>query len=315
MPRPSSYRAAWVLASSLLFFAPPSSARAPIRLAVSADGQCPRAERVQRQLEPLLSETTILVGPRLETETASVADRGQEFSVKVRHVERVIRDPARDCEERARIAAVFIALVVDPPLPPTRDSGATEPPPSPHPVARPEPPPKAPAPVVATMAGVTAAWAPGRDGRRPWGVGPVLRFLVGRPAWDVSLAAAFVSPAELDLKRGAVRLTRVPFDLSGSLVFGGFRLRGVVGAGVAGDLLHLAGADLARARSTVRLDVGLRSHLGLRVLLGSGIWGVAETSATFFPRPYEFEVPPSGVVGQTPSVWLAASVGALFEIR
>lgn len=306
---------AWALT---LVLSSPRTARgsAPEKLAIQADGRCPAAERVQRQLGPLLADTTLLLGASASGETAWVGDHGDQFTVKVRHVERVIADADRDCEERARIAAVFIALVVDPPLPPTGDSG-TVPPQSPHPVAEPSPPPSPPepGPSLASMAGATAALAPGSEGSRTWGAGPVLRLLAGRPEWDISLAAAFLSPAKLTLDAGGVRLTRVPFDVSGSLLFGVPTVRGAVGAGLAGDLLHLSGTELVRPQSSVRFDVGFRSHLGLRVLLGSGIWGVAEMSGRYFPRPYEFEVPPRGIVGKTPSVWLATTVGALFELR
>jgi hypothetical protein len=319
MPRLNAFATACVL-GLLLSWSEAARAGAPSELRIAADGRCPAGDRVQRQLVPLLAETAVFTGEREGIETAWVADQGQRFSVKVRHVERVIQDEARDCEERARIAAVFIALVVDPPLPPAADSGGTEPPQGPHPIAEPKPlaptaPLSAAGPSIATMAGATAALAPGSEGGRTWGAGPVLRCLLSGSVWDLSLAAAFVSPAQLDLKSGGVRLTRVPLDLSGAIVLGSSRVRGFFGAGLAGDLLHLSGTEVTRARSTVRFDVGFRSHLGARVLFGSGIWGVAEMSGRYFPRPYEFEVPPRGIVGHTPSVWLATTVGALFEIH
>jgi len=230
-------------------------------------------------------------------------------------VERVIENAARDCEERARIAAVLVALVVDPPLP-AADSAAPEAPAKPPPVPASAPPPAPPEPWEwAMLAGGTAALAPGAEGSRTWGAGPALRGLVGQRGWDVAMTAAFVSPVRLELEGGGVRLTRIPLDLSGSLSFGSSEMRGVVGAGLAGDLLHFTGTDVAQAESSLRFDAGLRSHVGLRFRFGAEVWGVAEVSGTFFPRPYEFEVPPNGVVGHTPTFWLAATFGVLFEIR
>jgi len=244
-----------------------------------------------------------------------VADAGKEFRVKVRDVERVIANPVRDCEERARIAAVLVALVVVPPLP-AADSGVPEtqsPPPSP-PRSVPPPAPSEPWDWAA-MAGATAALAPGSEGSRTWGAGPLVRGQLRRYGWELALSAAFVSPVRLELESGGVRLTRVPLDLSGAWSWGRSKVRGVVGAGVAGDLLHLEGTGVAEAQSSLRFDVGLRAHVGVRFRFGAKVWGVAEMSGSYFPRPYEFEVPPHGVVGQTPRFWLGATLGVLFEIR
>ena len=299
----------------LALLARPALASPPRELAVSATGQCPAAERVQRQLVPLLPDTRVFVGPRESAETVWVADAGEEFRVKVRDVERVIANPVRDCEERARIAAVLVALVVDPPLP-AADSGAPEvqPPAEPPPPAA-RPPASSEPWEWAAMAGATAALAPGSEGSRTWGAGPLVRGQLGRDGWELALSAGFVSPVRLDLESGGVRLTRVPLDLSGALSWGGSALRGVVGAGIAGDVLHLEGTGVAEAQSSLRFDVGLRAQVGVRFRFGAKVWGVGEVSGTYFPRPYEFEVPPHGVVGHTPAIWLAATIGVLFEIR
>jgi len=316
MARPDAFGLARALVLVLLL-ARPALALPPAEIAVSARGECPAAERVQRQLAPLLVETRVHAGSEGSAEQVWVADEGRGFRVKVRDVERAIDNPARDCEERARIAAVLVALVVDPPLS-AGDSTAAEPAPRPRSAAVPAPPPARLPPAElrwASMAGATAALAPAPDGPRTWGVGPVLRALMGQAAWDVSLSAAFLSPVTLDLETGGVRLTRFPLDLSASWIFGVAGARGVVGAGVAGDLLHLTGTGVSQAQSSLRFDVGLRSHAGFRFRFGAEVWGVGEISGTFFPRPYEFEVPPNGVVGHTPAVWLAATLGVLFEIR
>lgn len=298
----------------LALLARPALAGPPRELAVSATGQCPAAERVQKQLMPLLPDTRVFLGPRESAETVWVADAGEEFRVKVRDVERVIANPVRDCEERARIAAVLVALVVDPPLP-AADSGTPEvhPPPPPPP---PGPPPaRSEAWEWTATVGATVALAPGSEGSRTWGAGPLVRGQLGRDGWEVALTAAFVSPVRLDLESGGVRMTRAPLDLSGGLSWGGSVVRGVVGAGVAGDLLHLEGTGVAEAQSSLRFDVGLRAHVGVRFRFGAKVWGVTEVSGTYFPRPYEFEVPPHGVVGHTPAYWLGATIGVLFEIR
>jgi len=310
----SRFALALALASMLLGLARAALASPPRELAVSASGECPAAERVQRQLMPLLVDTSVFVGPRSTAETVWVADAGEEFRVKVRDVERVIANPVRDCEERARIAAVLVALVVDPPLP-AADSGAPELelPPAP-PASSPPPAPSEPW-SWAAMAGATVALAPGSEGSRTWGAGPLVRGQLGQRGWDLALTAAFVSPVSLDLENGGVRLTRAPLDLSGSLSWGGSELRGVLGAGLAGDLLHLEGTGVAQAQSSLRFDVGLRAHVGVRFRFGAKVWGVTEVSGTYFPRPYEFEVPPHGVVGHTPAYWLGAAIGVQFEIR
>ena len=313
MPRSDVFGPALVLVSVML--TSPALAGAPSELSIDASGQCPKAEQVQQQLKPLLVETRIYVGSARASEVAWISDEGQGFRVKVRDVERVIANPARDCKERARIAAVLVALVVDPPLPAAPNVAAS--PPAQKPEASASTPSLPPPSELrwALMAGGSAAVAMGAEGDHTWGAGPALRALVGEPGWEVSLTAGFLSPVLLDLESGGVRATRAPLDLSASLLFGSANVRGVAGAGVAGALVHFTGTGLSQARSTLRFDLGLHTHAGFRFRFGPELWGLAEVSATYFPRPYEFEVPPNGVVGRTPAFWLATTLGVSVAFR
>ena len=63
---------------------------------------------------------------------AAVSDEGVHVRVNVAGQERSFDDGGRQCSERARHAAVFIALVVDPPsIAESRPEGPEAPPPAP----------------------------------------------------------------------------------------------------------------------------------------------------------------------------------------
>src|SRR5882672_4276079 len=129
----------WVGAMSIALWAATAHGAARASLRIAGDVRaCPAPSQVAAVLGTLLRGTKIagtsgLPGP----DDASVSDEGSKFRVEIAGRERVFDDAERDCTERARQAAVFVALVLDPPLVADRSAA--------------EPPREKPAPVVASQ--------------------------------------------------------------------------------------------------------------------------------------------------------------------
>src|SRR5205814_3430832 len=81
-------------------------------LVVEAAGQCPERAAVMAALQPVLGDEAL----RSTRGLSRVSDLGDRFEVVALGQTRQYADPNRDCAERARVAAVFIALTVMPPM-------------------------------------------------------------------------------------------------------------------------------------------------------------------------------------------------------
>jgi hypothetical protein len=113
-------------------------------------------------------------GPLVE-----IVDLGAPFQVTAAGSTREYRDETRDCAYRARVAAVFIALVIEPgSIAPARVSS---PPREPTPVA-PPPPPRAPADDVVSAARAEAEPARPRRARVRLALGAAVEGGVGADA-------------------------------------------------------------------------------------------------------------------------------------
>jgi hypothetical protein len=100
-----------VVAPLLLLFAATAAAAAPLRIAVLPPDGCPSQAALDAELSRLLPAPP----PSAYSADIFVSDGGDSFAVTVCGAERVFVDPPRNCAERARIAAVTIALTVAPP--------------------------------------------------------------------------------------------------------------------------------------------------------------------------------------------------------
>ena len=75
---------------------------------LSADAKDEAHQRIIAMLEKLARDEAVRV-------RAVVADRGKEYEVEIDGGKRTAKDPARACDERAKRAAVRLALAVQPP--------------------------------------------------------------------------------------------------------------------------------------------------------------------------------------------------------
>ncbi len=83
-------------------------------LTVDVTGKCPSAEAVAVALGSAVGTEMKAIGK----DVPKVTDLGDRFSVSAFGQAREYADPGRDCDERARAAAVFIALALNPPFVP-----------------------------------------------------------------------------------------------------------------------------------------------------------------------------------------------------
>jgi hypothetical protein len=188
-----------VVALSLL--SGPARAAAPPTIVTV--GECPRREQLATALAALLrtgepaSSAQNSSGQRL-----SVEDLGARYRVSLQGEgqENVLRDyddEARDCAERARIAALFAAVTLEPPEVAARRKSVAA----------------APAPNRYELR-LGASTALGLQSPLSTAFGAELRgaLLVGR--WGIELGAGAFSPAHLSWRSYEAAMTRFPFDVS-----------------------------------------------------------------------------------------------------
>jgi hypothetical protein len=263
----------------------------PVRVQLAA-AACPSPSELEDKLEPLL-EAELDVSDDDTAADATVIDHGASFTVEVAGVEREFYDSARDCLERGRQAAVFIALNLKP-------SATVEP-------ADADSDEAARLGLQASgelaYSGAPRPVGPGVGGGFWLEYGP-LRFVFSA---SVLLASEFaVQSAEV---AGAVRLTRVPLCLSagyllhvGALAFGPT-------LGLALDVLRLRGVDLERAQTQVRTNLGVIAAFDAQLQLSHALAAIVRVGLSAFPRSYRFSIVPLGSAGETPKLWFAASLG------
>jgi hypothetical protein len=311
--------AAWLAAADARAQAPvskldPRVGAGPVA-AISVDGICPDEQAIDRAITALIPRG---VAALPESAATSVEDLGETYRVDVKADgvarARLFRDAARDCDQRARFAAVFIVLTL---LPPELTLNARPPPaapPAPPPPAvapSPAPQSRAPSTGLRLEAGILAEGAPAVAASAS------MRALGGalRAAYRLGPVAATLGVGiepRIDFSIGGLdgRALRVPIDV-------GLRVQRIArGVELAGELsvvaapLRAEGLNTAMPMSGTRLDVGARAGGLLR-------FGVPRTRlapflglhAVLFPWPYEIGAIPAGGLGTTPVLWLGATAG------
>ena len=286
------------------------AAAASPRAAVAVTGACPSADAVTAALASALGNDT----KRDLSGIAKVIDDGDRFSVTALGQTRQYGDPARDCDERARAAAVFIALTLNPPVVPL---------------------PPAPAPDVASQQVTVAATqaAPAR-GSQPWidvaaaarldggpaagasaAFGFEARATVGRRWLGVAATVAILAPTDSTLSSVTVRQQRFPLSIALTARHAiAPRLAFAAAVGAALVLLTLRGEALDGASQSTRVDAGVRLAFELRLLATQRLAPFIGLHAEVFPRAYQLDVDPLGTIGSTGRLWLGASAGLSFDV-
>ena len=292
---------------TLLFALIAAAAASPVPVAVT--GACPSAEAVTAALGSALgNEATTSVA-----DVPRVSDQGDRFSVVVRGQTRQFVDAARDCDERARAAAVFIALALNPPVVPAapapvvRDGAAQQ-------VVAPLP---APTPTLERWIAVAAAARldGGTASANSAAIGFEARAAVGWRWLGVAATAGVLAPTESQFSSVTVRQQRFPLSVALTAQHGiGPRLAvgGAVGAALVP--LTLRGEGLDGGSQSTRLDAGVRLAVELRIRATPRLAPFVDVHAEIFPRAYQLDVDPIGTVGSTGRLWLGVSAGLSFAV-
>jgi hypothetical protein len=284
----------------------PSSAALP---AIEASGSCPSAEEVSATLAPLLGSSA----PKGPVEGAArVHDLGDRFEVAAAGQTGQYVDAARDCAERARVAAVFIALALNPPAAPTVPRVDAQP------AAEPSGSGTVGSPWWARLAlGGRIEHSPTADGRSspPASLGAELGAVVGKRTLGVTVAGGVLAPTVVTFGSVAVHEQRFPFRVAAAVrhkMPGPFELAGDLGLSLV--LLRLRSDALDTIDPATRLDVGGRAGLALSLCALASRWApFLDLHVEYFPRPYEFEVGPLGRIGSTERLWVGASAGLSWQ--
>jgi hypothetical protein len=315
MLKPNKLRRALAVALCLgLAGASPVHAQAPRPLGLRINSACPGRDLVVSELTPLLRGYALSDSA---DSFAEIEDLGDSYTMKVAGASREVRDPGRQCLERARVAAVFLALNL-PPSPPA------PPPPKATPrLQSPDRPERdvAPRPV-----------AP-RD-PRAFEVRP---FALAESAWGagvastgVGLAASFRRGSTAVTLLGATTTSTTPYQNNGeptrfelrrlplAALLGWEASLGMLGlgaeTGLALDVLRFDGKAVPHAQQALRLNPGLRLNAVLRVRASRLLSAELMPIVAWFPRTYLVRVEPAQLLAETPRFWLGVSLGLNFQV-
>jgi hypothetical protein len=280
----------------------------------TAIGTCPSAEQTDAEVLSLIPDERRAV---LEGIQIDVEDLGPSYRVTVlvsgEKTERTYSDPRRDCEQRARFAAVFAALTLMPPQLGEREHAPPPPAaPPPPPVVRRAPPPPSPKPEPLVRLEVAAAIdsaAPLPHEARATLVGGELSGALGRGEWAVGLALGYFARSRFDLDGLDGTLERLP-----GLAFGRWRhstdhfdFSTDLGAGA--TVVRAASKGLLVNHIQIHPEPELFARAQLAWNVGSIVSPFIGARVTWAPAAYRIAVAPRGEIGSLPHLWLGGMLG------
>ncbi len=226
---------------------------------------------------------------------------------------RTYADPKRDCDERARVGAVFAALTLYPPRP-LPDPEHAEPAPAPV-VAEPVAPPPAPG---SRAVRVEISLGPrvdrALDTKTPSSLGAEVRTAIMAHSFGATLGFTFHGATTVPLSGASVEEQRLTLDLSLRYSPATHPLWIAVDVGPAPTMRRFFGVDLPVVLRQTRFDVaarlatlvGLDLPTSLRALPLCAFLG---GSVEYEPTPYTVTVVPDGAVGRAPRAWIGGIIG------
>jgi hypothetical protein len=280
-----------------------------------ADGEqangCPTREAVAAALSPALVHIRPNVDPL--PSDFRLSDLGDAFEVTTGGQVQRYADAARDCTKRARVAAVFVALAMNP----LSLEAPRPPPPVAPPIVQPPPPVERVKSwlSVGVAARVDGAVGAGSDATSGITAGGELAVAFGRGSLGMEATAGVVTATRNTIGSVEVRQQRFPCSVSASLrtrAGAHLELGAALGAALTPFTLHGQGLDMTAP--VTRLDAGARLALGLRII-GPPLEPFANLHVEYFPRTYEIAVDPLGNIGTTAPLQLGISIGVAFESR
>jgi hypothetical protein len=306
-------RAACLAVAIVCFAAAPRRADAApepeLASLIAGASSCPRPDLVLSELAMLLPPERL--GPRLRAlagpaPVVELIDLGVPFQVVVAGRVREYRDERRDCTHRVRVAAVFVALTIDP-------ASIAMPPPPPPPVTVSEaaPPPAPMPPPAALRLDVAAALNAGvGSADRVAHPGVALRLALGRGPLAFAAGAIALLPVDTSVGGVSLRQWRLPFDAGIRASLGGGRFASYGELGLCAAVVSETARDLASGGSGTAVEIGARAAVGVRTTGASRFAPFVALHAELIPSPAEIYALPRGAAGHTPYVWIGASAGA-----
>ena len=287
-------------------------------------GDCPEPSVVEREVLRLIPperHDLLRHGVRIELE-----DLGESYRVVVSKdgasLKKRYADPARDCDARARFAAVFAVLTVMPPELGVDAPSAQLPEPKPLVppkavvVPPPPPPPALPRPPLAHIElGALFGYAPAIVGAPELSAfGGELRVALGRGALQSTLSVAYTSRAKFELRGVVGDLWQLPMSagLRVTSDLGGLRMAGDLG--LLAVVQRVRATGLASSRAASALELGVRGGLSFQAELGANIAPFFGAFVWVAPAPRDLSALPQGVFGNLPYLWLGGSAGVSFGL-
>ena len=279
---------------------------------IAGSSTCPRPDIVRAELATLLPPDRL--GPRLRAlpgaaPVVEIVDLGVPFHVIVAGRVRAYRDEARDCTHRARVAAVFVALTIDPAFIAAAPPAPPPVPPPPPPVIVSEAAPAPPPPDAARLDVAAAVDAGVGSADRVAQGGLAARLTLGRGR--LAFVAGVIALLPVDTAIGGVRLHqwRLPIDAGVRANLTGHGFAPYAELGLCAAVVSESAQDLVTGNSRTALELGARAAFGVRVG-ASRFAPFAALHAELIPSPAEIYALPQGVAGHTPYLWIGASAGA-----
>ncbi|HEY3801294.1 MAG TPA: hypothetical protein VGL61_01755 [Kofleriaceae bacterium] len=292
-----------------------AAADAPPVVAIAGDaGTCPTASDVAAALTAIF--------PNLETATpddpaalhVELSPQGEGFHVRAGDVERDFT--GGDCAERARKAAVFVALVLAPPTVEVPPDPVAAPSAAPGEtsaraaVALPPVGPAAPSGPPWLQLDVAAAieTAP-RDANNLVAGGGELGVFIGGARVGAIATLSGLAPTDMQVGTTGAQLTRTPaaFGIRGRARSG--RVGFAADAALTTALLTVRGLDPSYGAQSERFELGARVGARIEVWPWSRIAVFAAARLDIVPDTYELALPGAGMVGATPGWWIGGVIG------
>lgn len=275
-------------------------------LAASVDEgeDCPLGADVDAALAQLLRKKV----DRPASSTVTLRDQGASWSVEVAGRSATYSDPARDCSERTRIAAVFAALVLEPPELEDAVPEAS--------IDKPKAPAPPPSPGIHRLdLAPEFLLSPAMGGRNTaltWGGS--LRWLVAGVRYGMTIGLGAGYPAVVKVPGYEASLGRVSLDTSAHVRWHSDSVEFAMEMGPYGGLLLARGRGLYDNATSTHIDAGGR--LGVRIAAkGRRFSPFLAFKAEVSARRFSLVVDPSRDVGSAPRVWLGLMAGGAISFE
>jgi hypothetical protein len=266
---------------------------------------CPRPDAVWAELGTLMPrdrlDARLRAVPRAGAQVVQIFDLGVPYRIVAAGRVREYRDETRDCAYRARIAAVFVALAIDP-AELSMEPVAPPAPAAPLPVAAPRP---------AARLDLAATGQLGIGSGEVSAMGGIaVRGAFGRGRLALVVGTAALAPSDFTLGGVRLRQWRLPLDVGLRAQLDGPRLQpyGEIGLGFA--LLSERSSSLADSGGGTSLEIGARVTAGLRLATRGRLAPFIALDGELVPSPTQLFALPRGALGHTPPVWVGAAIGA-----